>query len=162
MKYKSKRFLINNTYANEVNKYIELALEEFSKRIEMIIEVLKKQTTIEEEKMEIQIKKLKKEDIITILNKAFELPWWNENNALDMVDKLLGFDEVSIYNSENGKVYTLHLNELCRGIELFIKKSGRINPKEYDLIDGDYILQYSLFGKLSYRICITKTFLKDK
>ena len=49
MKYKSKRFLINNTYANEVNKYIELALEEFSKRIEMIIEVLKKQTNIEEE-----------------------------------------------------------------------------------------------------------------
>ena len=50
MKYKSKRFLINNTYANEVNKYIELALEEFSKRLEMIIEELKKQTIIEEEK----------------------------------------------------------------------------------------------------------------
>ena len=50
MKYKSKRFLINNTYANEVNKYIELALEEFSKRLEMIIEELKKQTNIEEEK----------------------------------------------------------------------------------------------------------------
>ena len=49
MKYKSKRFLINNTYANEVNKYIELALEEFSKRLNMIIEELKKQTTIEEE-----------------------------------------------------------------------------------------------------------------
>ena len=49
MKYKSKRFLINNTYANEVNKYIELALEEFSKRLEMIIEELKKQTNIEEE-----------------------------------------------------------------------------------------------------------------
>ena len=39
-----------NTYANEVNKYIELALEEFSKRLEMIIEELKKQTTIEEVK----------------------------------------------------------------------------------------------------------------
>ena len=50
MKYKSKRFLINNTYANEVNKYIELTLEEFSKRLEMIIEELKKQTNIEEEK----------------------------------------------------------------------------------------------------------------
>ena len=49
MKYKSKRFLINNTYANEVNKYIELAFEEFSKRLEMIIEELKKQTNIEEE-----------------------------------------------------------------------------------------------------------------
>ena len=112
--------------------------------------------------MEIEIKNLKKEDIITILNKAFELPWWNENNALDMVDKLLGFDEVSIYNSENGKVYTLHLNELCRGIEKFINNGGNTNISNYDLIDGDYILQYSLFGKLSYRICITKTFLKDK
>ena len=50
MKYKSKRYLKNNTYANEVNKYIELSLEEFSKRIEMIIEELKKQTTIEEVK----------------------------------------------------------------------------------------------------------------
>ena len=50
MKYKSKRFLINNTYANEVNKKKELALEEFSKRLETIIEELKKQTTIEEVK----------------------------------------------------------------------------------------------------------------
>ena len=48
MKYKSKRFLINNTYAHEANKYIELALEEFSKRIEMIIENLKKQITVDE------------------------------------------------------------------------------------------------------------------
>ena len=48
MKYKSKRFLINNTYANEVDKYIKSALEEFSKRLEMIIEELKKQTNIEE------------------------------------------------------------------------------------------------------------------
>ena len=158
MKYKSKRFLINNTYANEVNKYIELALEEFSKRLEMIIEELKKQTAIEEEKMEIEIKHLSKEDIITILNKAFELPWWNENNALDMVDKLLGFDEVSIYNSENGKVYTLHLNELCRGIEKFINNGGNTNISNYDLFDCDYIIQYSLFGKLSYHITITKHF----
>ena len=112
--------------------------------------------------MEIEIKHLSKEDIITILNKAFELPWWNENNALDMVDKLLGFDEVSIYNSGNGKVYTLHLNELCRGIEKFINNGGNTNISNYDLIDGDYILQYSLFEKLSYRICITKAFLKDK
>ena len=37
--------------------------------------------------MEIEIKHLSKEDIITILNKAFELPWWNENNALEIVDK---------------------------------------------------------------------------
>ena len=160
MKYKSKRFLINNTYANEVNKYIELALEEFSKRIEMIIEELKKQTNIEEEKMEIEIKHLKKEDIITILNEAFECPWWNENNALEIVDKLLGFDEVLIYNSENGKVYTLHLNELCKGIELFINNGGSTNISNYDLSDGDKILQYTLFGKLCYHITITKHFIK--
>ena len=112
--------------------------------------------------MEIEIKHLSKEDIITILNKAFELPWWNENNTLDMIDKLLGFDVVSIYNSENDKEYILDLDDLYEGVGLFIKKGGSINPNEYNLIDGDYILQYSLFGKLSYRICITKTFLKDK
>ena len=100
--------------------------------------------------MEIEIKHLSKEDIITILNKAFELPWWNENNALDMVDKLLGFDEVSIYNSGNGKVYTLHLNELCRGIEKFINNGGNTNISNYDSGDGNRILQYALFGALIF------------
>ena len=97
-------------------------------------------------------------EVIKKVNEQYDL----ENNALDMVDKLLGFDEVSIYNSENGKVYTLHLNELCRGIEKFINNGGSTNISNYHLIDGDYILQYSLFGKLLYRVCITKTFLKDK
>lgn len=110
--------------------------------------------------MEIEIKHLKKEDIITILSGAFKCPWWNENNALDMVDKLLGFDEVLLYNSENGKVYTLHLNELCRGIEKFINSGGSTNISRYDLGDCDCILQYSLFGKLLYHVTITKTFLK--
>ena len=112
--------------------------------------------------MEIEVTHLNKEDITIILNEAFKCPWWNENKVEDFIDKLLKFEKVSIYNSENGKEYMLDLDELYEGIELFIKKSGRINPKEYDLIDGDYILQYSLFGKLLYRICITKTFLKDK
>ena len=112
--------------------------------------------------MEIEIKNLKKEDIITILNEAFECPWWNENNALEIVDKLLGFDEVLIYNSENGKIYPLHLNELCRGIELFINNGGSTNISNYDLSDGDKILQYTFFEKLCYHITITKTFLKNK
>ena len=112
--------------------------------------------------MEIGIKHLKKEDIITILNKAFDLPWWNENNAIDIVDKLLGFDEVLIYNSENDKVYSLHLNELCRGIEKFINNGGDTNISNYDIGDCDTILQYSLFGKICYQITITKAFLKDK
>ena len=110
--------------------------------------------------MEIEIKHLKKEDIITILNEAFECPWWNENNALEIVDKLLGFDEALIYNSENGKVYTLHLNELCRGIEKFINNGGSTKISNYDLSDGDKILQYTLFGKLCYNISITKHFIK--
>ena len=112
--------------------------------------------------MEIQIKHLSKEDIINILSGAFKCPWWNENNALDMVDKLLGFDVVLLYNSENDKVDTLHLNELCRGIEKFINNGGNTNISNYDLGDCDCILQYSLFGKLCYNITVTKTFLKDK
>ena len=44
--------------------------------------------------MEIEVKHLKKEDIITILDKAFELPWYIENNAIDIVDELLDFDIV--------------------------------------------------------------------
>ena len=113
-------------------------------------------------KLDIEVKYLNKEDITIILNEAFKCPWWNENKVEDFIDKFLKFEKVSIYNSENGKEYMLDLDELYDGIELFIKKGGRINPKEYDLFDGDYILQYSLFGKLSYHITITKTFLKDK
>ena len=112
--------------------------------------------------MEIEVTHLTKEDITIILSGAFKCPWWNENNALDMVDKLSGFDEVLLYNSENGKVYTLHLNELIRGIEKFINNGGSTTISKYDLSDCDCILQYTLFGKLCYHITITKTFLKDK
>ena len=112
--------------------------------------------------MEIEVMRMSKEDITIILSEAFKCPWWNENKVEDFIDKFLKFEKVSIYNSENDKEYILDLDDLYEGVGLFIKKGGSINPNEYNLIDGDYILQYSLFGKLSYRICITKTFLKDK
>ena len=112
--------------------------------------------------MDIEVTHLTKEDIITILNEAFKCPWWNENKVEDFIDKFLKFEKVSIYNSENGKEYTLDLDELYEGIGLFVKNGGNINPYKYDLIDGDYILQYSLFGKKLYCISITKHFLKDK
>ena len=112
--------------------------------------------------MEIEIKHLTKEDITIILGKAFELPWWNENKVEDFIDKILKFEEVSIYNSENGKEYTLDLDELYEGIELFVKNGGSANISNYDLIDGDYILQYTLFGKVCYNITISKRFVKDK
>ena len=112
--------------------------------------------------MEIEVTHLTKEDITIILSEAFKCPWWNENKVKDFIDKFLKFEKVSIYNSENGKEYTLDLDELYEGIEKFVKNGGNINPNEYDLIDGDYILQYTLFGKLCYHITITKTFLKNK
>ena len=109
--------------------------------------------------MEIEVKHLTKEDITIILGGAFTFPWWNENKVEDFIDKFLKFEKVSIYNSENGKEYMLDLDELYDGIELFIKNGGRINTKEYDLFDCDYILQYSLFGKLLYNITIFNLFL---
>ena len=110
--------------------------------------------------MEIEIKHLTKDDIITILNKAFELPWYIENNAIDIVDELLDFDIVSIYDSENDKVYKIDLDELYKGIELFINNGGSTNISSYDIGDCDCILQYAMFGKLLYHVTITKTFLK--
>ena len=112
--------------------------------------------------MEIAVMRLSKEDVITILGQAFKCPWWNENKVEDFIDKFLKFEKVSIYNSENGKEYTLDLDELYEGIGLFVKNGGNINTKEYDLFDGDYILQYTLFGKLCYNITISKHFIKDK
>ena len=112
--------------------------------------------------MEIEVTHLTKEDITIILSEAFKCPWWNNNKVEEIIDKFLNFEKVSIYNNENCKEYMLDLDELYEGIELFIKNGGKMKPNEYHLIDGDYILQYSLFGKLSYHICITKAFLKDK
>ena len=112
--------------------------------------------------MEIEVKYLTKEDITIILGEAFKCPWWDTNKVVDIIDKFLKFEKVPIYNSENGKEYMLDLDELYDGIELFIKNGGGAYISNYDLGDCDYILQYSLFGKLSYRVCITKTFLKNK
>lgn len=110
--------------------------------------------------MEIEVTHLTKEDIIIILGEAFKCPWWDNNKVSGIIDKFLKFEKVSIYNSENGKEYTLDLDELYEGIELFIKNGGSANINDYNLIDGDYILQYTLFGKVCYHITITKHFIK--
>ena len=97
----------------------------------------------------VEIKNLTKEDIIYILSEAFKRSMWNKNNVIQVTNMLLNDECTTIINNRNIK-FTLSLYRLCRGIELFIKNGGGVNPSEYDLIDGDRILQYALFGKMIY------------
>lgn len=110
--------------------------------------------------MKIEIKNLTREEVIAILNEAFKCPWWNKNNAIDITNKLFDDKLVRVYNNETNQEYIFYIQDLFKGLSLFINNGGSTNISNYDLIDGDYILQYSLFGKLLYRISITKNMLK--
>ena len=111
--------------------------------------------------MKIEIIGLIKEDIIGILNKAFECPWWNQNNAIEVADKLLNGETVTLFNSEDGE-RVLSLKGLYKGLELFISNGGSTNIDDYDLVDADYIMQYSLYGRRIFCITIQKTRIKDE
>ena len=97
----------------------------------------------------VEITNLTKEDIIYILSEGFKCPIWNKNNVIQVTNMLLNDEYTTIINNRNIK-FSLSLYRLCRGIELFIKNGGGVNPSEYDLIDGDKILQYALFGEIMY------------
>lgn len=99
--------------------------------------------------IEVKITNLTKEDIIQILSEAFKSPRWNTNNVMEVTNNLVNNTFTIIKDSKNVK-YSLSLHRLYEGIELFIKDGGSTNHIEYDLIDCDKIIQYSLFGILMY------------
>ena len=110
--------------------------------------------------MKIEIKNLTREEVIDILNEAFKCPWWNKNSPINLTNKLFDDKLIRVYNNETNQEYTMHITDVFKGLSLFINNGGSTNISNYDLIDGDYILQYALFGKLLYRISITKNILK--
>ena len=110
--------------------------------------------------MEIEIKNLTREEVIAILNEAFKCPWWGKNNAIDITNKLFDDKLIRVYNNETNQDYIMRIKDVFKGLSLFINNGGGTNISNYDLIDGDYILQYSIFGKILYRISITKHILK--
>ena len=97
----------------------------------------------------VEVKNLTKEDIIYILSETFKHSMWNKNNAIEVTNKLLNNECTTIINNRNIK-FALSLYRLCAGIGLFIKNGGGTNLCKYDLIDGDKIIQYSLFGELMF------------
>ena len=99
--------------------------------------------------LEIKITNLTKEDIIHIMSEAFKSPRWNNNKVMEVTNNLVNNTFTTIKDSKNVK-YSMSLHRLYEGIELFIKNGGSINHIEYDLIDCDKIIQYSLFGILMY------------
>ena len=99
--------------------------------------------------IEVKISNLSKEDIIYILSEVFKHPMWNKNNVVEVTNNLLDDGCTTIINSKNIK-FRMSLNSLYRGIELFMKNGGGTNPCKYDLVDGDKIIQYSLFGTLMF------------
>ena len=99
----------------------------------------------------VEIKNLTKEDIISILEAGFSGDWYeNEHTIEEMALMLLEGKSIILKNYKVGGIYTLRLNHLCTGIGLFIKNGGGTNLCKYDLIDGDKIIQYSLFGELMF------------
>lgn len=56
-----------------------------------------------------------------------------------------GFD-VEIYDAEEEKWETLTLAKLLEGLS----KRTSFDPENYDIVDGDAIIQYALFGKQVY------------
>ena len=101
----------------------------------------------------VEIKNLTKEDIVCILAASFSGDWYengNEHTMEEMASILLEGQSIILKSYKVGGIYTLRLNHLCTGIGLFIKNGGNINPCKYDLIDGDKIIQYSLFGTLMF------------
>ena len=95
--------------------------------------------------IEIEITNLTKEDIIYILSEGFKCPMWNKNNVVEVTNNLLEDSYTKIINIKNIK-FSMSLNRLYRGIELFIKNGGNTNIYKYDLFDCDKIIQYALFG----------------
>ena len=100
--------------------------------------------------MKIEISELTKDDIITILSEAFKIPMWRRNNAVKVTNELLVKKSVLIYNSKDCLNYALNLASLYEGLKKFILKIGNTNISIYDSIDGDFILQYSLFGTIVF------------
>ena len=101
--------------------------------------------------IEVKISNLSKEDIICILAAGFSGHWLaNDRSIEDLAIALLRGDKVELINFDDSEKYILSLNNLCKGIELFIKNGGGTNPCKYDLSDGDKIIQYSLFGILMF------------
>ena len=75
---------------------------------------------------------------------------WRRNNAVYVTNKLLNEKKVLIHNSKDCLNYTLNLASLYEGLKKFILKIGNTNISIYDQIDGDFILQYALFGTIVF------------
>ena len=101
--------------------------------------------------IEVKVSNLSKEDIVCILEAGFSGDWYeNEHTIKEMALMLLEGQSIILKNYKVGGKYVLRLNHLYTGIELFIKNGGGTNLCKYDLIDGNKIIQYSLFGALIF------------
>ena len=101
--------------------------------------------------IEVKISDLSEEDIVCILSAGFSGDWYeNEHTIKEMALMLLEGQSIILKSYKVGGIYVLRLNHLCTGIGLFIKNGGGTNLCKYDLIDGDKIIQYSLFGALIF------------
>ena len=99
--------------------------------------------------LEINVTNLTKEDIINILNEGFKSLIWNKNNVLEITNKLLNNENVTIINFRNVK-FSMSLYRLYRGVELFIKNGGSTKTCKYNVFECDNIIQYALFGEIIY------------
>ena len=99
--------------------------------------------------LEVKITNLTKEDIIYILSEGFKCPIWSKNNVLEITNKLLNNEDVTIINYRNLK-FTMSLYRLYKGVEIFIKNGGGTKTCKYNVFECDNIIQYALFGDIIY------------
>ena len=101
--------------------------------------------------IEVKISKLSERDIINILGGAFSGYWYEHGHTLkEIALELLKDNTIILSNYEIRGTYMLSLNNLCKGIGLFIKNGGGINLYKYSVDDCNKIIQYSLFGTIMF------------
>lgn len=112
--------------------------------------------------MKIKVNYLNKEEIVDLLSTAlYGNPRLGVDNSTEeykqadgdtieekLSDMLLKGQAVYLIDMYEHELLDFDLDRLCYGLSLFIENGGSANIKDYDLIDADSVMQYSIFGEI--------------
>ena len=115
-------------------------------------------------KINIKVEELTHDDIVNILSTAlYGSPYLVVDNTVKeyeeatgdtiedrLADMLLKGQKVVLIDAEEDKKHNLTLSKLKKGWGQYIAKGGSTDIEDYDLLDADAIIQYSIFGDVIY------------